>query len=192
MRRNDRSCLSAALMSLLALLGSSACSSGGRAKVAVPDHAGSEKTQATLRALRRAYDGAPPTIPHKEVGASCVECHNVRGMHVEGLGFAPPSPHEATAGLSSQSLCRQCHVPIRTDELFVANLFEGLRQDLRHGSRQHALAPPRMPHPVFMRENCTACHSGPAAREEIRTPHPERERCQQCHLPIVTSELFAR
>ena len=52
------------------------------------------------------------------------------------------------------------------------------------------LAPPVMPHSAFMRENCLACHSGPAAREEIRTPHPERPRCGQCHVQQVTRDLF--
>ena len=44
-----------------------------------------------------------------------------------------------------------------------------VRQDLRQGKRLNALAPPPIPHKPFMRENCVACHSGPAAREEIRT-----------------------
>jgi cytochrome c-type protein NapB len=43
-----------------------------------------------------------------------------------------------------------------------------------------------------MRENCTACHDGPAAREEIRTPHPERVRCRQCHLTVATTATFER
>jgi cytochrome c-type protein NapB len=41
-----------------------------------------------------------------------------------------------------------------------------------------------------MRENCAACHTGPAAREEIRTSHPERTRCRQCHVPVTTREIF--
>ena len=42
----------------------------------------------------------------------------------------------------------------------------------------------------IVRANCVACHSGPAAREEIRTTHPERVRCNQCHVPVETVELF--
>ena len=49
---------------------------------------------------------------------------------------------------------------------------------------------PSIPHPLEGRENCLACHTGPAAREEIRTSHPERERCQQCHVPSTTSDTF--
>lgn len=52
-------------------------------------------------------------------------------------------------------------------------------------------APPTIPHKTFMRENCTACYSGAAAREEIRTPHPERSRCRQCHVPTLTRAEFS-
>jgi hypothetical protein len=30
-----------------------------------------DKSSASVRAARRAYDGAPPTIPHQAFGASC-------------------------------------------------------------------------------------------------------------------------
>lgn len=161
-------------------------------QVAVPGRPGGTKSAATVRAERRAFDGAPPVIPHRPMGAACVSCHNQRGMDVAGLGFAPASPHEQTRGLSATSRCAQCHVFAGTDQAFVESGFRGFAQDLRHGERQHPLAPPVMPHPVFMRENCAACHTGPAAREEIRTPHPERERCTQCHVPVRTAELFER
>ncbi len=150
------------------------------------------RSPAAVRAARRAYDGAPPVIPHAPVGADCIACHNEQGLAVPDLGFAPPSPHELTAGLSAASRCVQCHVYRRTDELFVATTFEGLRQDLRSGRRHHPWAPPVRPHPRFLRENCQACHAGPAARDEIRTTHPERARCEQCHLAAETSGLFVR
>ena len=74
--------------------------------------------------------------------------------------------------------------------MFVANAFVGLRQDLRKGQRLTDYSPPVIPHKTFMRENCTACHTGPAAREEIRTPHPERARCRQCHVAVTTLATF--
>jgi hypothetical protein len=74
----------------------------------------------------------------------------------------------------------------------VASDFQGLPQDLRSGGRLHNFAPPTIPHKMLMRENCLACHSGPAAREEIRTSHPERERCRQCHVPVTTTARFSR
>jgi cytochrome c-type protein NapB len=150
------------------------------------------KTGADVRAERRLYDGAPPVIPHRPFGADCISCHQTEGIEVPGVGFAPPSPHAATAGMSAMSRCNQCHVFAETDELFVENGFAGLRQDLRAGQRMADNSPPVVPHRIFMRENCNACHSGRSAREEIRTPHPERARCQQCHVEQATTELFAR
>ena len=94
--------------------------------------------------------------------------------------------------MSAISRCRQCHVFRLTEELFVASEFRGLRQDLRKGKRLNPLAPPTVPHKTFMRENCIACHSGPAAREEIRTSHPERARCRQCHVAVTTTASFSR
>ncbi|MEO1229598.1 MAG: cytochrome c3 family protein [Myxococcota bacterium] len=128
--------------------------------------------------------------PHGELGMACTECHNERGVEVADLGYAPPSPHEATPGLSSLSNCRQCHVERRTEEEFRSSRFEGAQQDLRPGKTAFVGAPPVMPHSAFMRENCLACHSGPAARAGIRTSHPERTRCRQCHLEQVVDTLF--
>ena len=146
------------------------------------------KTPAVKRALRRAYDGAPPTIPHADFGSNCTSCHNAQGLHVPDVGFAPPMPHAQTAGLSSIARCKQCHVYKSIDEVFKKSDYTGFPQDLRSGKRQHSEAPPVIPHPVFMRENCQACHSGLAAREEIRCSHPERVRCVQCHLEQSTTE----
>jgi cytochrome c-type protein NapB len=151
---------------------------------------GAEKNPAVVRASRRLYDGAPPVIPHENFGMTCTGCHNEQGMAVDEVGFAPPLPHEATDGMGATDRCRQCHVFQQMVPEFVANSFEGLRQDLRRGPRLNPLAPPTIPHKTFMRENCTACHSGVAAREEIRTAHPERQRCRQCHVPSVNRSEF--
>lgn len=163
---------------------------GERSGVPVPGREGALKTAAAVRAERRLFDGAPPVIPHPNQGMACIACHNREGMAVDGLGFAPPSPHEETPGLSALSHCQQCHVFASTAAPRVANRFAGLRQDLRRGRRLHPLAPPVIPHRVFMRENCQACHSGPAAREEIHTSHPERSHCQQCHVEQKTTGYF--
>ena len=148
------------------------------------------KSSAVERAALRAYDGAPPVTPHADFGMTCIECHNVEGRQVEDVGFSPPSPHEWTAGLSALSNCTQCHVEQVTDDAWRSNSFVGLAQDLRPGRRRADGAPPVMPHAAFMRENCHACHTGPAAREEIRTTHPERTQCSQCHVEQVIDEEF--
>ena len=188
------------LIVLLAViyLGAFGCADPSPEKVEVPaggDLARSAaqpalKTAAIARAARRAYDGAPPVVAHENFGITCTECHDREGMAIEDVGFAPPSPHEITAGMSAISRCTQCHVFKQTNEVFVANRFAGLLQDLRSGARLNAHAPPTIPHKTFMRENCTACHSGPAAREEIRSSHPERTRCRQCHVPVKTRTRF--
>jgi len=177
---------------LLPLLLLAACGRGEPASVAVPGRPGASKSAALVRAERRAYDGAPPVVPHQDFRMTCTGCHKEDGLSLPDVGFAPPMPHELTRGLSAMSNCRQCHVFQRTFGLFRSSTFAGLRQDLRRGRRFHDFAPPVLPHPVFMRENCLACHTGPAAREEIRCSHPERPRCLQCHVPRQTTEEFAR
>lgn len=147
----------------------------------------STKTSAVKRATRRLFDGAPPVIPHPPLGSVCISCHHREGVAVEGLGFSPPSPHEQTAGMSALSRCVQCHVFQQVEAPWVGNTFVGLAQDLRSGSRLSPGAPPVMPHGKLMRENCQACHAGEAAREEIRTSHPERLRCAQCHVEQVVT-----
>ena len=159
--------------------------------VPVPDREGAVNSTAAVRAARRAYDGAPPTVPHAPFGASCEACHDARGQAVPGVGFAPASPHVGTPYEGETSRCRQCHVFRTTEESFVESGFVGLAQDLSPGDRATAGAPPRIPHRLLMRENCAACHTGPAAREEIRTTHPERGRCRQCHVPLNATDEFA-
>lgn len=163
---------------------------GDRRFVEVPGRPGQYKTTAALRAARRAYDGAPPVIPHPTFNISCIACHTDQGMFVPDVGFAPATPHLETPGLSRASNCRQCHVFRETDQSWAASDFEGRSQDLRRGARMYPHAPPVIPHPVFMREACAACHAGPAAREELRCSHPDRLRCAQCHVPTLTSAVF--
>lgn len=139
-------------------------------------------TPSAVRAERRAYDGAPPVIPHPPLGASCAACHTTTGMEVPSRGFAPANPHVGTTVEGRTTNCRQCHVFQSTTEAFAESSFAGLAQDLRRGRRMYLGAPPVIPHPVLMRENCNACHSGPAARPEIRCSHPQRTNCQQCHV----------
>ncbi|MCK6480763.1 MAG: hypothetical protein HUU06_08310 [Planctomycetaceae bacterium] len=164
----------------------------GGPSVPVPGREGAVKSAASARAVRRAYDGAPPVIPHPDFRVQCAQCHTERGMSVPDYGFAPPMPHADTDGMSAMSRCTQCHAWRTTEALFRESTFVGLRQDLRKGARGTIVSPPVLPHPVKMRENCLSCHDGPAAREEIRCPHPERVRCVQCHVPVNVAGEFAR
>lgn len=135
------------------------------------------------RALGRAYDGAPPTIPHDASIGSCVTCHDADGAAIDGIGVAPASPHGEAAAGGAMRRCRQCHVPETTRSLLVASRFTGLAQGPWRGARATAGAPPTIPHTLQLRGECLTCHAGPGARVEIRTTHPERSRCRQCHVP---------
>jgi cytochrome c-type protein NapB len=137
------------------------------------------------RRERRAYDGAPPTIPHKISqlsAADCVACHSA-GLTLADKR-APKPPHAYYAG------CTQCHVvdrdprPAAPVKPLSGNVFAGLESPTR-GARAWFGAPPTIPHPTLMRGECNSCH-GPGGRAGMRTPHPERQGCQQCHTPSAT------
>lgn len=134
------------------------------------------------RAKRRAYTGAPPVIPHPPLSGTCISCHTPLGREIPTRGMAPANPHTRTSGLSEKSRCKQCHLFRQTEEQFVENEFVPLKLDGRRSQRAHRDAPPTVPHPLFMREDCRACHAGPAARPEIVCKHTDRQRCVQCHV----------
>lgn len=133
------------------------------------------------RRERRAYDGAPPTVPH-DVGqrepSGCLVCHE-RGANVAGR-IAPPISH------ARYTSCLQCHVvssaprPLRASDAGPENDFVG--NAWGKGTRAWAGAPPTIPHPTWMRAECTSCH-GPAGKLGLRSTHPWRASCQQCHAP---------
>lgn len=142
------------------------------------------------RAARRAFDGAPPTVPHpidQMSVSSCIACH-AEGRWIGQEVWAPMMSH---AHLPS---CTQCHVPREPTEfeplLPPANSFVGLAAPMG-GSRAWDGAPPTVPHTLFMRNNCLACH-GPTAPEAIRTAHPLRVNCLQCHAPSASLDPWWR
>ena len=139
------------------------------------------------RAERRAFDGAPPTVPHEidqMSSASCLLCHG------EGAMVSIGGKQPATISHPFYSSCTQCHVPsdgLRrlTEEesarLTVASFFKG-KERAGAGSRAYEGAPPTVPHPLWMRQNCMSCH-GPSREHAIKTSHPSRQNCLQCHAP---------
>lgn len=145
---------------------------------------------AALRQSRRAYDGAPPVIPHQPQGAACKVCHTTTGKIVPELGFAPANPHSKSHVSGRTENCRQCHLFQRSQETFASNHFEGWRQADLHGDRLYPGAPPVIPHPLVMRDNCLSCHDGPSARTEIRCTHPQRTNCKQCHVAHQSDANF--
>jgi cytochrome c-type protein NapB len=165
-----------------------------------------------MRDQNRAFNGAPPTVPHpidQMSAVACVACHQ-HGMKSESLRI-PRMSHQFLAN------CTQCHVEKNptlaawssrsretsesrsrsretSDEtqqlpdstgLFRKNSFVGLPAPTG-GSRAYPGAPPTIPHSTWMRVDCMSCH-GPAGLHGIRSTHPWRTNCQQCHAP--SSEL---
>jgi len=132
------------------------------------------------RAERRAFPGAPPVVPHgvdARSSAACLSCHE-QGTVVQGKR-ASPLPHPAYAS------CTQCHVaaqhPGPAPAWQVANTFVGADPPGK-GSRAGVGAPPTIPHDTWMRGACLACH-GSGGWPGLRTSHPQRVSCQQCHAP---------
>lgn len=138
------------------------------------------------RAARRAYDGAPPVVPHpiaQDSAAACLACHGP-GLVIKDK-VASKMSHEL------HTSCTQCHVPsvgpripvqdVALKEPLAENQFVGLNAPLK-GTRAWPLAPPTIPHRTLMRNDCLSCH-GPQGLFGLRTPHPERQSCQQCHAP---------
>lgn len=141
---------------------------------------------------RRAYPGAPPIIPHPLAdatsygGRTCLACHADGGWVPKLDAYAPVTPHPELTS------CVQCHVPAAASSLFRATTFA---RAARPAIGQAALpgSPPAIPHDLQMRDNCLACHAGPSAVREIRTTHPERINCRQCHaLGASAPSVFSR
>ncbi|MGE3802701.1 MAG: cytochrome C [Candidatus Kapaibacterium sp.] len=148
------------------------------------------RTFASFRA-RRAYEGGPPTIPHDVDddrsfgGDNCLTCHGKGGYVPKFNAYTPVTPHPDLKN------CRQCHNPERTDGVFRTSTFEPIAwTSLRGGALPGG--PPPIPHKIRMRENCIACHAGPGAVQEIRTTHPDRINCRQCHALSTEDEIWRR
>jgi cytochrome c-type protein NapB len=122
----------------------------------------------------RYYAYAPPQIPHQVLNKDCLDCHK-NGLVVKGY-TAKRTPHPHLVN------CQQCH--IRADEsveLFRENTFAGIQEPDSYQLTQPK-APPLMPHPKFMREDCLVCHADSSRTEITQTTHPERLNCTQCHI----------
>lgn len=172
-----------------------------------PAHA---RTLTMYRRLR-AYPGAPPRIPHgltdeEFFGGTCNNCHE-RGGFVARFGtYAPVTPHPEygaclqchaprdalvgipAAGAPGRDSCGQCHIdPGAPAPTFVA--LDWRTMEWPETERRAMEGSPHwIPHDLQLRTNCVACHAGPGAEREIRTDHPDRAACRQCHVPVTTSE----
>ena len=172
------------------------------------------RTWATYRSLR-AYPGAPPRIPHgltpdEFQAAACNTCHERGGFSQRFGAYVPITPHP------EMGACLQCHVgdgELMAISLPTTDPSTRCRQCHAPGARRRAEAtldwrslswpqltrdtssgePPPIPHTLELRGNCLACHAGPAGVAEIRTAHPERANCRQCHVTTDAAvDVFVR
>ncbi|MEX1186845.1 MAG: hypothetical protein WEA80_09675 [Gemmatimonadaceae bacterium] len=171
---------------------------------AEPRRSAHPRTLATWRNLR-AYPGAPPRIPHgltpdEFQNGGCNTCHERGGFSQRFGAYVPITPHPemgaclqchvgdgelmaiALPSTDPSARCRQCHTPEagRWTESTVdwrPLAWPGVAQ------RTAGSGPAPIPHTLVFRGNCLSCHAAPAAVAEIRTTHPERADCKQCHLP---------
>lgn len=139
---------------------------------------------------RRAYPGAPPVIPHEvdpEIARTmnCNVCHANGGYTPKFNAYAPVTPHPQYQN------CMQCHVESTVDSKFVATTWQSVPPPDIHRPALPG-SPPPIPHTLQLRENCLSCHAGPSAVPEVRTSHPERVNCRQCHVPRTTDQIFSR
>lgn len=151
------------------------------------------------RLRTRAFDGAPPVIPHvveQQSARSCLVCHgeglllsnriatkishphyaNCLGCHVEQAGGIPVDVPIARANSGDES----------TPKSVPGNLFAG-RLRAGPGTRAMPGAPPTIPHTTQLRGDCLSCH-GLIARPGLRTTHPWLQNCVQCHVSVEENE----
>lgn len=161
------------------------------------------RTLATYRRLR-AYPGAPPRIPHGLTAlefreGACTACHERGGFSLRFNAYVPVTPHPemraclqchvgdaqlmaiAPPTADPNTYCRQCHVPGGPRASDAMLTWKSLSWPLVMRTTV-GRTPPPIPHDAPMRVNCLACHAGPSGVAEIRTTHPERANCRQCHV----------
>lgn len=141
------------------------------------------------RAALRAFEGAPPMIPHPIADLNVQTC---RACHAQGLRAGDKVARMVSHAYLTN--CTQCHVESAPAEqganLSAGNTFAGLRPTGYGGTRAWAGAPPVMPHTTFMRTNCVSCH-GEHGYDGWRPDHLSRTNCVQCHAPSAQFEQLA-
>jgi cytochrome c-type protein NapB len=170
---------------------------------------------ATVHFLR-GFPGAPPRIPHPLTAdefrtVACKTCHQLGGYSRRFDAYVPLTPHP------ERGICLQCHVGVDSViGVMPASADPNTRCPQCHGpsggpprpeasvtwattvwptlaSLTPDQTPPPIPHDLQYRTNCLTCHAGPAAVAEIRTKHPERADCRQCHVVLGhDTEPFTR
>lgn len=154
-------------------------------------YGGDKAAAIARREARRAFNGAPPTIPHQIDNVStqsCIACHGLNGqsLRIGNEVAAPALPHPYLTN------CTQCHVPqndiLPEEQHWLENSFVGESTPMQ-GDRAYPGAPPTMPHSLWMRETCLSCH-GPNGQSALRSGHVWRANCLQCHGQSASLNQF--
>lgn len=137
------------------------------------------------RAMLRAFYTAPPVIPHEvesEDAKKCLECHlNVTRLEDDRIAMQTPHPEFSN--------CMQCHVRGQRNSFDSSrSQWQGLEEP-RQGDRWFTLSPPTVPHRIYLRENCLSCHGPQNPDTRLRTTHPHRTSCLQCHIPNYDAQF---
>lgn len=161
------------------------------------------RTLVTYRALR-AYPGAPPRIPHGLTpeefrSGGCNTCHERGGFSQRFGAYVPITPHPemgaclqchvgdgdlmaiALPSMDPSARCRQCHAQGGARRVAATVDWTPLEWP-RLTRKKLGSGPQPIPHTLEFRTNCLSCHVAPSAVAEIRTTHPDRANCRQCHL----------
>ena len=147
----------------------------------------SEEQKALALAEReqlRAFNGAPPTIPHpidQISSESCMVCH-AEGGRTKSLRIGKmPHPYYAN--------CTQCHV--ESNRLYRQASAYGEKEvaetSAPYGTSDRPASPPQIPHSTWMRSTCLSCH-GFTGNRGLQTTHPWRQNCLQCHTASAESD----
>lgn len=189
---------------------------------AAPRRSGAHPRDLTTFRSVRAYPGAPPRVPHGLTDEEfregrCNNCHQRGGWVARFAAYAPLAPHPDMGGClqchatdaavvgvplpaRDDLVCGQCHRPAAAVVPFVGSDWRpaawptlATAAATAAGADPAAEVPPPIPHALDSRGYCQACHAGPGAVEEIRTTHPERADCRQCHVQVSEDEeVFVR
>ncbi len=140
---------------------------------------------ADARATLRAFYTAPPVIPHEieaRDSADCLRCHReVTRLDDGRVSMQTPHPQFSN--------CMQCHVPGQEQSFDdKTSTWKGLEEPKR-GDRWFLVSPPTVPHRIKLREDCLSCHGPQNPDMRLRTTHPERTSCLQCHVPDYAAEF---
>lgn len=144
---------------------------------------------APARDSLRAFEGAPPVVPHAIDGMQrapgrCLTCHTRERRLGRRHTIQVPHPE--------RSSCLQCHVAVASAAWVrpkqpLASGFQPAAPRPAPGPA-HPWAPPPVPHQVQGRETCAGCHTPRNPDPKLRVDHSHRRNCLQCHVPQATLE----